>query len=140
MLTHYYQQRAINGIWFLISVVGMYYMFRVMPMRVRQMQKIFAAWLVPIVFGMAVSGLVFYIPQWRGLIGYLGAFWLLIMAAGYFLNGLVDEPAFWYYFAAAINFVAGAVLLLDSSLLSVQYLIAAIISAWSMLNLWLFRS
>ena len=140
--THYYQRKQINAVWFTLSVIGMGYMWRVMPLRVRQMRHIFLAWLVPIVVGIAVSGLLFYLdtPAAGELIAHLGAVWLIVMAVGYAWNGLVDPPAGWYYFAAIINFGAGLLCFVNADWASVQYLIAAIVSAWSMGNLWLFRS
>jgi len=139
--THYFQQMGILFVWLAISVVGLGYMYRVMPLRVRQMQLIFAAWLVPIASGMLVSLLVFYNHALAELLLVrLGAFWLLVMAAGYIWNGLVDPPSGWYWFAAAVNVVAGVVCWTVEPFTTAQYLIAAIVSAWSMLSLWLFRT
>lgn len=140
--THLHQQKSINGLWFLISVIGLWYMYRAMPMAVKQMQRIFGAWLLPIGVGMVVSGLVFYVDGTFAaqLTAHLGAFWLVVMGIGYFLNGLVDAPSRWYWFAAALNVAAGIACFVVDPLAASQYLIAAIVSAWSMLNLWLFRS
>lgn len=140
--THYYQRKQINAAWFSISVIGLVYMFKVMPMQVRQMKQILMAWLVPITIGMVVSGLVFYIKDDIAYktIANLGGFWLAVMAAGYLWNGLVDRPASWYYFAVVINIVAAYLCYTNDNWRSVQYLIAAIISAWSMVNLWFFRT
>jgi hypothetical protein len=140
--THFYQDQNINIIWTIISVIGLGYMLKTMPMRVGQMRRIFFAWFVPIVLGMVVSGAVFYVDSVEAskLIAHLGAFWLLVMSTGYFLNGLVDAPSNWYWFAAALNLVAGLACFIIPELLPTQYLIAAIVSAWSMLNLWIFRS
>lgn len=140
--THFYQNKNINGVWFGLSTIGLGYMFRVMPLHVKQMQHIFLAWLGPILFGMVVSGLVFYwdSPSAGFLISHLGAFWLVVMAAGYAFNGLVDEPAGWYWFAAGLNFLAGLVCFTLEPFETGQYLIAAIVSGWSMLYLWVFRT
>lgn len=142
MATHYNQRQSINGLWFIISIIGLGYMYKVMPMRIRQMRNIFAAWAVPIGVGMLVSGLVFksFSVLAASLIVHLGAFWLVVMAVGYFLNGLVDRPAGWYWFAAGINLLAGMLCFTVDAFTAGQYLIAAIVSAWSMLNLWLFRT
>jgi len=140
VLTQFFQRKEINAVWFVISVIGLGYMYRVMPLRVVQMRRIYLAWLVPIVIGMIVSALVFRVSDLSYLIAYLGAFWLVVLGAGYFWNGLVDAPAGWYYFAAALNLTAG-VLCFSFDLFTLnQYLIAAVVSAWSMANLWLFRS
>lgn len=139
IITHYHQQKQINGLWFLVILLGLGYMLKVMPMRVSKLRRIFLSWLIPLVFGLTISVLAFYIGDLAGLIGYLGAFWLLIMAIGYFINGLVDAPGAWYFAAAAANAFAALAVMNFDQLLSVQYLLAAVVTAWSMLNLWLFR-
>ncbi|HEU4914534.1 MAG TPA: hypothetical protein VFT16_03985 [Candidatus Saccharimonadales bacterium] len=140
--THFYQDHNINYVWTGLSVVGLGYMARHMPMAVKQMRYILLAWLVPIVAGIVVTGSVFYIHTSAAaqLLGHLGAFWLFVMAAGYILNGLADRPSYWYWAAASMHIVAGLACLTVDELLPGQYLIAAIIGAWSMLNLWIFRS
>ncbi len=138
--THFYQVRLINGFWLLLSITGLGYMLRVMPIRVMQMKKIYLSWLIPIGFGLFMSMIAFASNSFAELIGYLGAFWLIVQAAGFFWNGLVDSPAKWYYIVAAVNLVAGLLCYSLDSLLPIQYLIAAIVSAWSMLMLWIFRT
>jgi len=141
--THLYQRHAINALWTIIAIVGLGYMYRVMPIKVRQMQHILWAWLAPIGFGLLVSAVVFYVDTANAatLIAHLGAFWLGIMAVGYFLNGLADSsPRGWYWFAGALNLAAAVACWTIEPFIQGQYLIAAIVSAWSMLNLWIFRS
>jgi hypothetical protein len=138
--THFYQQRAINILWVILSIIGLGFMYRVMPLGVKQMKRIFLSWLVPIGFGVVVSGLVFYLDGIAQLLGYLGAFWLLVQAVGFFWNGLVDPPSDWYYIVAAVNAVAAAACYLLDPLVSVQYLIAAVVTVWSMLMLWIYRT
>jgi hypothetical protein len=142
LATHYHQQQNINVLWTVISIIGLGYMFKTMPLRVGQMRNIFMAWLIPIGLGMIASGAAFYIDSAAAanFIAHLGGVWLLIMAAGYLLNGLVDSPSLWYWFAFALNVVAGLACLTIDMLLPMQYLIAAVVSGWSMLNLWVFRS
>ncbi len=138
--THYYQMRQINIVWTVISIIGLGYMFKVMPMRVSRMQSILASWTIPIIIGMAFSAYAFLFDDLRFLIQYLGTFWLVVMAVGYIWNGLVDRPLFWYAFAALINVLAAlATYYIEPFLLS-QYLVAAIVSVWSLLYLWLFRA
>lgn len=137
--THYYQNPNINAVWTILSIVGFVYMYKVMPLKVSQMKHIFASWLVPIIVGMVFSVVAVRTSLLPELISYLGPFWLAVMAVGYFWNGLVDGPGLWYYVAAAVNLVAAAVIYSSLDLLSVQYLLIAIISTWSMLMLWLFR-
>lgn len=140
--THFYQIKLINGFWAFLSVIGLYYMYRVMPLKVKQMKRIFIVWLLTILAGMVVSGLVFYVHGSAAglLISHLGAFWMLVMAVGYALNGLVDPPATWYWFAAALNVIFGVLCFTVDALLPGQYLIAAVVSSWSMLYLWLLRT
>ncbi len=137
--THYYQQHAINAVWTAILVIAFYFMWRVMPLRVHQMQKIFWAWAVPMGLAMSISGLVFYVDAIAPLIGHLGAFWLAAMAVGYALNGVVDPPSDWYWFAAAINALAAVACWQVTELIAQQYLVAALVTAVSMGALWWFR-
>lgn len=140
--TQFYQQHAINVLWTVIAIIGLGYMWRVMPLhQVPQMRRIYTAWLVPIAFGMAVSGGVFYVHGTAAaqLLGHLGAFWLGVMAVGYFWNGLVDPPRLWYYSAAALNALGCVLCFMVPAFVAPQYLIAAGVSAWSMLALWLFH-
>lgn len=138
--THYYQNSNINGVWVILSIIGLGYMYKVMPLGVSQMKKIFQAWLVPITVGIIVSGLAVRTSFFPQLAGYLGVFWLLVMAVGYAWNGFVDSPSTWYFVAVAMNVAAAVLIYSVDSLLEVQYLLAAIISVWSMLDLWIFRS
>jgi hypothetical protein len=140
--THFYQHHLINALWTVIAVGGLWYMYRVMPIKQARMRKIYAAWLVPLAAGIAVSGAVFYVHSAAAsnLIAHLGAFWLVVMAVGYFLNGLVDAPSGWYWFNTILNLAFGIACFTLAAFTGGQYLLAAIVSAWSMLNLWLFRS
>ncbi len=139
---HYFQVHAINIVWTAISLIGLGFMLKVMPLRVKQMQHIFLAWLLPITYGMCASGAVFYVhgAGAANLLAHLGAFWLAVMAVAYLLNGLVDRPMGWYIFAAVINAAASILCFTNPAFTEVQYLVAAIITAWSMLNLLLFRT
>ncbi|GAC1392878.1 MAG: hypothetical protein NVSMB46_09770 [Candidatus Saccharimonadales bacterium] len=138
--THYYQRENINILWIIISIIGLGYMYKVMPLKNKQMKQIFASWLAPITVGIIISGLVFYINSIGQLQGYLGGFWLLVMAVGYLFNGLSDPPSHWYWFACVLNIVAGIACFIVPSFVVAQYIIAASISSWSMLYLWLYRS
>ena len=138
--THYWQKPSINALWFAVAVIGLGYMYKVMPLRVVQMKRIFLAWLVPITFGLISSAASVHTDLFPELGGYLGAFWLMVMAIGYAWNGLADPPSSWYYIAAVVNVVAAAFCYFVADFNSIQYLIAAVVSVWSMLNLWIFRS
>ncbi len=130
----------INGFWVVLSAVGLGYMYKVMPMRMKPAKQIFVSWMVPILFGAVISVLTFRVEALADLIPYLGGFWLLVMAAGYMWNGLVDAPSTWYWIAVGLNAVAAGACIFVDAFLPVQFLVAAIVSGWSMLNLWLFRS
>lgn len=134
--THYFQRQPINGLWFVLSVIGLGYMFKVMPLRIAMMKRIYLSWLVPIAIGMAFSAASFYVDVLTiELLGYLGAFWLLIQAIAFTWNGAVDPPGKWYYVAAAVNAAAAITCYLWQPLTEYQYLVAALVSTWSMLLL-----
>lgn len=138
--THFYQNKNINGVWFTLSVIGLFYMFKVMPLRVSQMKHIYLSWLVPIVFGIAVSGIAVRTSIFPELVGYLGVFWLLLQSVAFISNGLVDRPARWYFIVAGVNAAAACACYAFESWTEVQYLVAAIVTVWSMLMLWAFRT
>lgn len=139
--THYYQNANINGVWTFLSLIGLGFMYRVMPLKVKPMKRIFQVWLGVIAVGIAVSAVVAHSSSINigPYVQYLGAFWLCMMAIGYALNGIVDPPSGWYWAAAILNILAGVLCFFLDDFTRVQYLVAAVISAWSMLNLWLFR-
>lgn len=138
--THFYQNQNINFLWIFLSFVGFYYMYKVMPLRVRQMQHIFLSWAVPVSVGLGISIVAVRTDLIPDLVGYLGAFWLLVSAVGYFWNGISDSPSAWYFVAAGVNVLSAAAIYYYEPLLIGQYLFAAIVSVWSMLMLWVFRS
>jgi len=138
--THFYQMPNINILWFVISIIGLAYMYKVMPLGVQQMKKIYLSWLVPIVIGLIVSVVLVRTDAAPEAVGYLASIWLIVMAAGYLSNGLSDTPGFWYFVAAVVNIVAATAVYLITDLQIAQYLIAAIVSVWSMLTLWVFYS
>ncbi len=138
--THYYQDKNINFVWFILSTIGLGYMYKIMPLRVVQMKRIFLAWLIPVSVGIAVSIVTVRLDIISQLVGYLGIFWLLVQAVGFVWNGLVDRPGFWYYIAAGLSISAAALCYFVDVFLSQQYLIAAIVTVWGMLNLWIYRT
>jgi hypothetical protein len=156
-VTNFYQRNGINTFWLILAVIGFGYMYKLMPLRVDQMKKIYVSWLVPIFVGVSVSVMAAPTALFSkvldvlpflesisdsliGLTVYLGAFWLVVQAFGFFFNGLVDAPSTWYYFAAGVNLSAAGLCYLNESAQQGQYLIAAIVSVWSMLMLWIYRA
>lgn len=131
---------VINSFWVILSIVGLGYMYRVMPMRLQQAKRIWQAWFWPITIGLVVSFAAFYVRPLFAIVPYLGSFWLLVMAVGYALNGRVDPPSLWYWLAAGLNVAAAVLCALSPDFQAVQWLVTAAVSGWSMLNLWLFRS
>ncbi len=138
--THYYQNPNINILWFVLSAIGFVYMYRVMPLGVKQMKNIYLSWIIPVVLGLVVSVVVVRTDVSPTSVGYLGPIWLLVMASGYLWNGISDNKGLWYFVAATVNAVAAAIIFTNDNLLVAQYLIAAIVSVWSMLMLWAFYS
>jgi hypothetical protein len=139
--THFYQDPKINAVWFVLSAIGLGYMYKVMPLRLQVMKRIFLSWLVPITFGILVSVIAARTELLgRELVGYLGAFWLAVSAVGFAWNGYVDPPSKWYYASAVLCLIASAGCFINDFFLEYQYVVAAIVSVWSMLNLWIFRS
>lgn len=138
--THYYQDKNINFVWFVLSAVGLGHMYKVMPLRVTQMKRIFMAWAIPICFGIGISIIAVRTDLLLELVPYLGVFWLMVQAAAFIWNGLVDRPALWYFIAAGLNIAAAGLCYFIDSFLQIQYLIAAVVTVWAMLNLWIFRT
>jgi hypothetical protein len=140
--SHYGHQtpQLINMLWVVLSVVGLGYMLRVMPMKVRQMRRIVLAWALPIIIGMIISVVAVNGMYFTWLLNYLGVFWLLVMAVGYGCNGLVDRPLGWYAFAVVVHVAAATLCVIFDAFTAQQYLLAAIVSVWSLVNLWLFRT
>lgn len=138
--TQYYQHPNINFIWFILSAIGFVYMYKVMPLRVKQMRNIFLSWAIPISLGIGVSIVTVRTDFMPELVGYLGVFWLLVSAVGYFWNGIFDDISLWYFVAAGVNVTSAAICYFYEPLLISQYFFAGVVSVWSMLMLWVFRS
>lgn len=126
--------------WAIASAVAFGYMLYTMPMKQAKMRAIFAAWFVPITVGFIITIAAFENDNLTGLIPYLGAVWAAVQALGFALNGLVDPPSGWYWFAAIANLLLAVALFVFSPLFGFQYLLLGIVTSWSMLNLWVFRS
>ncbi len=137
--THYYQNPNINGIWAGLSLVGLGYMAKVMPLRLPRMRKIMAVWVVVIVIGLAVSWAVVHLAAFADYLTYLGCGWLILLGIGHLVNGVVDPPSGAYYVSGGIQIVAGLACILISQLLNIQYLVAGVVGAFGMVWLILNR-
>lgn len=131
---------AINAKWVGAAIVGFAVMAWVMPLKQRRMQLIFVSWLIPITLGLILSVAAFMAPALYWLAPTLGVLWVALQAIAFAANGIVDAPSGWYWFAVGLHVVLLLALLLVPTLLGYQYLLLAIVTAWSLLNLWLFRS
>lgn len=140
VLTHYNMTMSANYYWLGHIAVGIGAMIWLMPLRQKQMQAIFGIWAGVITLGMIVSVVAFYVDALVPLIQYLGVFWMGILAIGYALNGLVDEPATWYYIGAGAHILGVVIALSSPENTFYQYLIAAVANTIAMGGLWLFRS
>lgn len=138
---HY--SRSVNNVnifWLVLSVLGLGYMYKVMPLRVKAAQAVLQTWFWTILSGVIVSFLAFKLPALAELSAYLGVFWLLLLAVAYLVNGLYDRPAAWYWVAMVLHIVAALACIVSNDFLRVQWLVAAIVSTWATLNLWIFRT
>ncbi|MDQ3158730.1 MAG: hypothetical protein M3P98_01150 [bacterium] len=138
--THFYQKQQINGVWFVLTLIGLGVMFKLMPLKISNMRNILICWTVVLFGGIAISGGALHIKALQDLVPYLGSIWMLVLAIGYLWNGLIDQPMKWYMFAVVINVVGAALAYYVDEFMGGQYLVAAIVSFWSMGYLWLYRS
>lgn len=130
----------INWPWLATCAVGLGYMAYVMRPFDGKLKPIFLAWLFPLLVGMIVSFLAASVPQFYPVLTQLALVWAVVQAAGYALNGIVDPPSNWYWLAAGLHVLAAVFMLAFPAQISLQWLLLAVISVWSLLNLWLFRS
>lgn len=141
LLLHFQPGYAHIVSWIIISGIGLGYMLFVMELKLGQAKAIFASWFTPITIGILLTIAAFQVESLAGLTLYVAVLWALLQAIGFAFNGLFDNaPARWYWFAAGINVALALVLLAVPGLFAVQYLLLAIVSTWSMANLWLLRS
>lgn len=137
----YYEQPLwINWPWLATCVIGLGYMAYVMRPFAGKLRPIFYAWLFPLLIGMIISFLAASGPEFYALLPKLALVWAVVQAVGYALNGLVDAPAGWYWLATASHVLAALFIIAFPSLIALHWLMLAVVSTWSLLNLWLFRS
>lgn len=136
LTTHYiFRDPRANWVWLILSVLAFVPMVMYMPWKQAKMRAILLLWLITVAVGMVVSFLAFSISWIAPVAPYLGAFWLLLMGAAFLLNALWWSPP-QCIAGGVLQIVAGGlVLLLPQTLLSEQYLVAAIAGTVAMLLL-----
>lgn len=131
----------INLFWAVLACVGLLYSKKQMPFSDRPLRNIFVAWLGIIIFGIVFSQVVLFLPPLFFLAGYLGAFWLVLMAFGHAVTGMIDKKKL-YIFTAGVQLAAAAFIFTFANsmpaLFTIQHLIAGFIGSASMIALLLF--
>lgn len=135
LATHFYQHPNINWVWSLLSVIGLFVMYKYMPFRVIVLRRTFYHWLGVIVFGMAVSFGVFYVENIGWLLEYLGMFWLILLGLGHVINKPLYPGQKGLLQAGILQIVAGVMIWFVPQFLEYQYIIAAFASSAGMLLL-----
>ena len=126
----------VNGIWVVLSLVGLAYMKMKMSFQYADLKKIYLTWLVLIFAGIAYSEWIFY-SAYAPISQYLGGIWLFIMALGHAITGLIDKKKL-YVGTTLLQVVAGFAVIYSPELAPNQYLVAGIVGALSMIALVLY--
>lgn len=133
----------INILWAVLAGFGLFYSKKQMPFDDQTLRNIFLVWLGIIIFGIAVSQSAFFWPPLFFVASYLGVLWLLLMALGHTLTGIIDKKKL-YIVTVAIQLLAAVFIMVFANsmptLYSLQYLIAGLVGAGSMILLFLFVS
>jgi len=135
--THYNQTDKINYLWLALSLIGLAYMKKEMSFQYFDLKKIFLTWFYVILFGMIISFAAFSSPKLVFLSGYLGVFWLLVMALGHAITGIIDNKSV-YVTTAGMQILAAGLTLYFLPLLIIQYLVAGLVGALAMIWLVLY--
>src|SRR5882724_7501094 len=109
-----------NVIWALLAVIGLVYSKKQMSFSDRGLRNIFLAWFVIIALGIALSEAVFYIPSLVSLAAYLGAVWLVLMAVGHAITGLLDKRKL-YLLTVILQFAAAAFIVMFAAAMPALY-------------------
>lgn len=128
----------INLSWAVLACIGLVYSKKQMPFSDRALRNIFFAWLGIIILGIAVSQAAFFWSPLFLVASYLGAFWLLLMAFGHAVTGIIDRKKV-YIFTVAGQLAAAVFIYIFAnsmpSLYTLQYLVAGVVGSASMLLL-----
>ena len=127
----------INLYWAVLSIVGLAYMKKQMPFTDGVLKRIFMTWFWIILFGMIVSVVAFKTAALAMLSGYLGVFWLVLMAAGHAITGKIDKKTV-YVTTTGMQLLAAVCILMIPALLPLQYMVAGLVGALAMVWLVLF--
>ena len=128
----------INLSWTVLACIGLVYSKKQMPFSDWALRNIFFAWLGIIIFGIAVSQAAFFWSPLFFVTSYLGAFWLLLMAFGHAVTGIIDRKKVYIFTVAAQLTVAAFIYIFANSmptLYTLQYLVAGVVGSASMLLL-----
>ena len=136
LLTHFvFPDLRANWVWLVLSVLAFVPMVMYMPWKQPKMRAILLLWLITVAFGMAVSIFAFYIPALAFVIGWLGAFWLILMGVAFLIDAIWWSPI-QCIIGGVLQIIAGlAVIVFPASLLVNQYLVAAFAGTLGMLVL-----
>jgi len=135
--THLYQLEQINWLWLVISIGGLWYMYRFMPRTDTILWNIYRVWAGVIALGMVLSFLPFYLPSLVWLSGYLGIMWLVLMAFGHAATGYIDGKSV-YVTTTLVQLVSAIAIAYYLPLLVIQYLVVGVVSSLAMVWLILF--
>lgn len=126
---------AINGVWLLLSLVGLGYTKYLLPWSEKSGRAIFLTWMILVLGGIALTHASFYAAPLLFLAPQIGVLWLVIMGVGHAITGGIDGKKV-YIVTAALQCVAAvgmyAALAGDPMLFAVQYLVAGIVGAIAM--------
>ncbi len=131
----------INFWWVVVALIGLVYTKKQMPFSDAGLRNIFLTWSLIIAIGIIYSYQVFNSPALLPYSQYLGAYWLVLMALGHAVTGLIDKKKL-YVLTVALQIAAAIliVLLMPSmpALFALQYLIAGLVGAVAMILLILY--
>ena len=144
LFTYFYQTlnpTSINIVWGILAAIGLIYSKKQMPWSDVVLRNIFLVWLIIIVLGLTLSQIIFILPPLYYYASLLGAVWLMIMALGHTLTGFIDKKKIYILTAGlqlVVAFLIFAFVNSIPSLYTLQYLIAGIVGAASMMLLLIF--
>lgn len=126
---------AINGMWLVLSLVGLGYTKYLLPWSETSGRLIFLTWTILVLGGIALTHAAFYSASFLFLASQIGILWLVIMGVGHGITGTIDGKKV-YIVTAALHFAAAAaayvVIAGNPMLFAVQYLVAGIVGAIAM--------